>query len=248
MERHRQASDGRPLRPPTGRVRSVMSDHEPTPPRAGPPRRAPAAGPGAVGTYRSRGGSGTFGSRAPACTTAPGSARLAAPAPPGGRVPSTSSRGTRLPDLVALDCQREQDHGAGRSRARCCWASRNNAPDRFRFVTSRAPATRPLRSSRMQSTWASIGKSDPRRPAGVALHEVVRAGDGRRRPDHLDGVAAEQAGERRVHRPRQSVTSALLHVRPPPNATSSTVSPGLHRPVRRASSSAIGTLAAEVFP
>ena len=45
-----------------------------------------------------------------------------------------------------------------------------------------------------------------------------------------------------------NVTSALPHVNPPPNATSSTVSPGLARPSRIASSSAMGTDAADVLP
>ena len=46
----------------------------------------------------------------------------------------------------------------------------------------------------------------------------------------------------------QRVTRALLQVRPPPKATSRRVSPGWQRPVSRASSKAIGTLAADVLP
>jgi len=48
--------------------------------------------------------------------------------------------------------------------------------------------------------------------------------------------------------PVHNVTIALPHVKPPPKATSRTVSPFLALPVSSASSSAMGTDAADVLP
>src|SRR5262249_43088665 len=92
---------------------------------------------------------------------------------------------------------------------------------------------------------AELGKREPQRPVGF-LQDRARFGVAlRERSPHADRL---RSLSREEERGRYHSTTAAAHVKPPPKVTISTRSPEWIRPPRRASSSASGIEAAEVFP